>query len=412
MVTYRPVSTRVAISGIGVVTPFGTGAQAFADALASGRGAIAALSAFDVSACAARCAASVTGFDPSRWIPPLKLRRMDTTSQYAIAAARQALDASGLDYGEEVDDQVGVVVGTYTAGGSPTEDYLRGLFTQGPIGVPALIFNATVANVAASLVALELKFRGPNVTISQKEASGLLAVAQAMDLLGAGQARALVVAGVDALYPLFFKVHDRFRVLSHDNGAPEGSRPFDITRNGFVLGEGAYALVLEPYELAQARGRVLGEVLAVACGGTSPGINQWPASEAPIARVMRQAIASSGLRPDAVDVVYASANSTPQLDAVEARAIAGVFTAHRPVVTSLKGAIGECSAAGVAGLVAAIMCPASGRVPPVVGLRESDAACDGLVLAKAPAPVPGPVALVNSVASGGALATAVVRASA
>jgi 3-oxoacyl-[acyl-carrier-protein] synthase II len=404
------VSTRIAVSGIGVVTPFGTGAQQFADALASGRGAIEPLNAFDVSACAAKCAASVTGFDPSRWIAPLKLRRMDTTSQYAIAAARQALDASGLAYGDAVEDEIGIVVGTYTAGGSQTEDYLRGLFTQGPIGVPALIFNATVANVAASLVALEFKFRGPNVTISQKEASGLLALAQAMDLLGAGQARALVVAGVDALYPLFFKVHDRFRVLSHDNGSPEGSRPFDTTRNGFVLGEGAYALVLEPLELAQTRGSVLGEVLAVACGGTSPGINQWPASGAPIARVMREAIASSGLKPDDIDVVYASANSTPQLDAVEARAIAAVFDAHRPIVTSLKGAIGECSAAGMAGIVAAIMCAIGGRVPPIVGLRESDASCEGIRLANAPAPTPGPVALVNSVASGGALATAIVRA--
>jgi 3-oxoacyl-(acyl-carrier-protein) synthase len=395
------------------VTPFGTDTGAFADALVAGRTAVAPLTQFPVDGCAAHCAASVRDFDPSRWIPPLKARRMDMTSQYAIAAACQALDAAGIAYGGEPQDMTGVSIGTYTGGGSRTEEFLEGLFRLGPIGAPALLFNATVANVAASLIGLELKFRGPNITISHKEVSGLTALAHAMDLLRGGQARTIVSAGVDALYPLFFRVHDHFGVLSHGNGHPEGSRPFDATRNGFVLGEGAYASVLEPSEAAAERGApALAELLAVECGGSRAGVNQWPSQPADIAHVMRRAIDASGLAPADIDVVYASANSSPGLDAVEAAAIGEVFAASRPAVTSVKGAVGEASAAANASLAAAIVCGRRGVVPPIAGLRDADPACAHLALATTAVPARGPVALINGVASGGALVAAVVRAAA
>jgi 3-oxoacyl-[acyl-carrier-protein] synthase II len=401
---------RIVITGLGVVTPFGTDIGAFADALVAGRTAIAPLTQFPVAGCAAQCAASVHDFDASRWVPPLKARRMDMTSQYAMAAACQALDAAGIAYGREPQDMTGVAIGTYTGGGSRTEEFLEGLFRLGPIGAPALLFNATVANVAASLIGLELKFRGPNITISQKEVSGLTAMAHAIDQLRGGQARTILTAGVDALYPLFFRVHDHFGVLSHANGYPEGSRPFDATRNGFVLGEGAYASVLETAELAAEReAPILAELLAVECGGSRAGINQWPSQPADIARVMRRAIAAGGLDPGAIDVVYASANSSPGLDAVEAAAIGEVFAGSRPAVTSIKGAVGEASAAASASLVAAIVCGGRGVVPPIAGLRDVDPGCAHLALATSAVPSRGPVALINGIASGGALVAAVVR---
>ncbi|HEX5473799.1 MAG TPA: beta-ketoacyl synthase N-terminal-like domain-containing protein [Vicinamibacterales bacterium] len=405
------MASPVVITGLGIVSPFGTSLDAFRDALVGGRTAVAPLTAFEIDACRARCAAAVADFDATRWIPVMKLRRMDITGQYAIAIARQALDAAALDYGTAPDDGVGVVVGTYTAGGSPTEEFLRALFAQGPLGAPALIFNATVANIAASLVGLELKLRGPNATISHKEVSGLAAIAHGADLLRAGHGRVVIGAGIDALYPLFYKVHDRFRVLSHANGRPEGSRPFDVTRNGFVLGEGGFAVVLEAAESARARGgRVEAELLATASGGASVGINQWPDRPAPLVRVMAAALRQAGLTPAGVDVVYASANSTVKLDAVEAAALRELFGgAGRAVVTSIKGAIGESGAAGAAACVAAVVCGRAGVVPPIAGLREPDASCAGLRLARTAMPTPGPVALVNSIASGGALVSAVLR---
>jgi 3-oxoacyl-[acyl-carrier-protein] synthase II len=414
MVTYAPAMQRIVITGIGVVTPFGTDTGAFTDALVEGRSAVVPLTQFPVDGCAARCAASVQGFDASRWIPPLKSRRMDMTSQYAIAAACQALDAAAFGYGEAPQETTGVAIGTYTGGGSRTEEFLEGLFRLGPIGAPALLFNATVANVAASLIGLELKFRGPNITISHKEVSGLTAAAHAIDLLRGGQARAIVTAGVDALYPLFFRVHDHFGVLSHDNGHPEGSRPFDATRNGFVLGEGAYAAVLETADAARERGApAIGELLAIECGGSRAGVNQWPRQPGDIARVIRRAIDVAGVTPADIDVVYASANSSPGLDAVEAAALREVFGPLRPAVTTVKGALGEASAAGAASLAAAVLCGRRGVVPPVVGLRDVDPACGDLALTTSVAAAArGPVALVNGIASGGALVAAVVRAAA
>ena len=416
MVTYAPVQQPIAITGLGVVTPFGTSSDEFATALIDRRTGVLPVQGFDIGDAISRSAAAVTGFDASRWISPLKSRRMDTTSQFAIAAACQAFDDAGVPFGAEPQDDVGVAVGTYTAGGSRTEEFLDGLFRLGPVGAPALLFNATVANVAASLVALELKVRGPNITISHKEVSGLTATAHAVDLLRSGQARMILAAGVDALYPLFYKVHDRFGVLSRANGTPEGSRPFDATRNGFVLGEGAYAFVLEPADAARARGAtVLAELLAVECGGTSPGINQWPTDAGAISRVLRRAIDAAGLDAAHIDVVYASANSSPQLDVVEAAAMGQVFTAHQPIVTAVKGALGESAASTMAGMAAAVLCGRRGVVPPVAGLEAVDPACAHLRLARECVQLPYGEdslsfhVLVSGIASGGAMSAAVLR---
>src|SRR5215203_2622144 len=120
------------ITGIGIVSPFGTSPDAFRDALLAGRTGVAPLTAFDTTGCRARCAASVGDFDPTRWIPPMKLRRMDAAGQYGVALARQGLDDAAIPYGETPDDGIGIVLGTYTAGGQPTEEFLRGLFALGP----------------------------------------------------------------------------------------------------------------------------------------------------------------------------------------------------------------------------------------------------------------------------------------
>jgi 3-oxoacyl-[acyl-carrier-protein] synthase II len=403
------VSTGLVITGLGIVSPFGTSQDAFRDALLAGRHGIAPLTAFDTTSCRAHSAALVADFDPARWIHPMKQRRMDAAGQYAVSLARQALDDAAVPYGEAPDDGLGIVLGTYTAGGQPTEEFLRGLFALGPNGAPALIFNATVANIAASLAGLEMKLRGPNATISQKEVSGLAAIAHAADILRHGRARALIAGGVDAVYQVFYRVHDRFGALSHANGSREGSRPFDVTRNGLVLGEGGFVLVLEHEADARARGaRIYGHLLGTAGGGTSVGLYQWPDRPEPLCRIMTQALSQARVRAEEVDVVYAAANSSP-LDGIEAAALRSLFGGDHAIVTSIKGALGESGAAGAAACVAAILCGGSGAVPPVAGLEQIDPACAGLRIARRTEPAPGPVVLVNSVASGGALMCAVLR---
>jgi 3-oxoacyl-[acyl-carrier-protein] synthase II len=400
------VADPIAITGVGVVSPFGDSPETFRDALLSGTTAVAPDQRFATLGCRSTLSARVSGFDPVRWIAPMKLRRMDTTGPYALVAIQQAMEAAGYTPSAEGDPRVGVVLGTYSAGGQATYEYLEGLFRGGPSGAPALLFNSTVGNAAAGLVGLEYKLCGPNATISQKEASGLAAIAAAVDLLRLNRADAIAAGGIDALFDLFYRVHDRFGVMSHASAAGETTAPFSPSRSGFVMGEGGFALWLE--RAAGSAARVHAEILGAGAASADCKINAWPADSEALARTMILALEDAGVRPSDVNVIYASANGT-RLDEVEARALAAVFSGSRAIVTSIKGAIGECGASGAAASVAAVVCGAAGKVPPVAGLREVDPAARALRLATSPMRAPGEIALVNSVASGGAIASVVLR---
>lgn len=404
---------QVVVSGFGVVSAFGSSTADFRDALLAGLSGVAPVAAFRTHDCRSSLAAPVTRFEASRWIPPMKLRRMDPTGVFAVVVAGEAMREAGYSHRPEGDDDVGVVFGTCTAGGQATSEYLQSLFSGGPLAAPALLFNSTVGNAAASLAGLEFKLRGPNVTISHKEASGLAAIVTATDFLRQERAVSLATGGIDAITEPYYKAHDRFRTMVGDARASDVVGPFDRARRGIVMGEGGFALWLEDGDRARARGaRVAGEVLGVGAAGAAVSINAWPDRPEPLVRTMRLALDDAGLAPADVDVVYASANGAQILDGVEARALADLFGTAQPVVTSIKGAIGECGAAGAASAVAALLCGRLGQVPPIAGLRDPDEACRPLRLARTVMPSPGPHVLVNSFASGGALFSLVLRVSA
>jgi 3-oxoacyl-[acyl-carrier-protein] synthase II len=397
----------VAVSGLGVVSVFGTSPDAFRDALLDGRSGIAPVSDFDTSGCRSTLAAQLQGFHATDWVPPMKLRRLDRTGAYAIAVAKLALADAQASIPAEGDDTLGVVLGTWTAGGQSTQIFLEALFRSGPTGAPALLFDSTVGNSAASLAALDFKLRGPNVTVSQKESSGLHAIATAVDLLREGRASALLAGGVDAVTETFFKAHDRFSVMSPAPHFSSRLAPFDASRSGFVLGEGGVGLWLEP---GGGRAPHHGDILGVSMTSAAVPINRWPDRVEPLARSMRLAIEDAGLTPADIDVIYASANATAVLDATEAAALADVFAGARPVVTSIKGALGESGVSGSAACAAALLCGRVERVPPIAGLTEPATEAASLQLAREAMRAPGPIALVNSFASGGALASVVIRA--
>ncbi|MBA3271166.1 MAG: hypothetical protein H0T71_11710 [Acidobacteria bacterium] len=402
------MANRVVVSGIGVVSPFGTSRQRFRDALLAGESGVVPITAFDVSQCRTRVGACVTRFDATEWIAPMKLRRMDDTARYAVVVTRQAYEDGSYAVGDAGDDAAGVMLGTYTAGGQATSEYLTALHRGGPTGAPAMLFNSTVANAPASLAGLEFKLRGPNVTVSQKECSGLAAIVTATDALRVGRAKVLCAGGVDAIFDIFFRVHDRFRVMAASAGPTPG--PFDRRRDGFVLGEGGYALLLENEASALGRGaKCYGEVLGVASVSTAVGINHWPESSEPISRAMRAALADARVTPADVGVVYASANATSALDHVEAEALRTVFGSRSPLITSIKGALGECGASGAASCVAAVLCGVHGEVPPISGLTEPDPVVQGLNVVLTRQPPPNRIALINSVGSGGSICSVVLR---
>lgn len=399
------------MSGISIVSAFGTTHQPFVEALLQGRSAIAPVTGFDATRCRTTLAAQTSNIQLTDWMPPMKLRRLERTGVYAVALTRLAFEDAGRTATPAGDDHSGVVLGTWTAGGQSSQVYLDALFGGGPTNAPAILFESTVGNAAASLAGLEFKLRGPNMTVSHKEASGLLAIVSAVDMLRLQRAKGLVAGAVDVIYETFFKAHDRFSVMSPAPGFSRATAPFDTQRSGFVLGEGGVGLWLELADEAQSsasRARH-GWILGTGVSSSAVPLNAWPDSTEPLVRTMRLALDDAGLAPADVHVVYASANATTTLDRIEALALHQLFGGRRPVVTSIKGAIGEGGMSGAVGCAAALLCGREGQVPPVAGLVEPDAAAAGLNVARTAASAPGPIALVNSFASGGTLSSVVVK---
>lgn len=401
---------QIVITGIGVVSTFGDSPDAFRDAILEGRTGISLDTGFEAQGCRSVLSARIAGFEPSKWIPPMKLRRMDDTGPLALVIAQQAAAQAKYTVGTAPNDRAGVVLGTYNAGGRSTAEYLTALFNGGPANAPALLFNSTVGNAAAGLVGLELKLRGPNATISQKEASGLAAIVTAVDLLREGRLDAAIAGGIDSIYDLFYRVHDRFRVMSDAREPDDSVAPFSARRRGFVMGEGGYGVWLERGDHWRARGASrLAEVLGVAASSAAVPLNAWPDRPDPLVRTMRLALDDARIVATDVDVVYTSANSTQMLDRIETQALSEVFGGSRTMVTSIKGAIGECGASSAAVVVAAALCGSVSAVPPIAGLSSPDPASASLNLATSRVRAPARVALVNAFASGGALFSVVLR---
>ena len=412
---FAPMSERIVVSGIGCIGSLGIGHQNFTDGLLGGRTAVAPITAFDTSQCRSHRAAMLSDFRAEAFLDPARIRRVDHIGRLALSACRLALDDAGLtapaaSYDEQIG--VGVVLGTSTAGVHTTVEYLDNLIARGAAGVSAMNFSNTVGNAPASLCGIEYGLRGPNVTFSNKEASALAAIAFAFRLLRQQRASAVVAGGADELDQVFYEAHDQFRVLSPSDTGEEVSRPFDRRRNGFVFGEGGFLMVLEPLASAEARGAEwYGELLSVGATASQCKLNDWPAEPSELARCMQMALDSADVAAENVSVVFASANSTPRLDRLEANALQEVFGPGGVPVVSIKGAVGEFGAVGAASTAAAFLCLREGWIPPTVGYEEPDPEFDVDVssASRRLRDANGPIALVNSFASGGANYSVVVR---
>jgi 3-oxoacyl-(acyl-carrier-protein) synthase len=411
MVAYGAMRERVLITGLGCISGFGIGLEPFSASLMTGATAIRPIAAFDTSTCRSHRMAKIDGFTPSAFIDPNKLRRIDEVGRLALACCQLALtDASLVDASEAVRESIGVVLGSYTAGAHSTVEYLDSLYARGPAGISARSFSNTVGNAAASLCGIEYKLRGPNVTVSYKEASSLAAIAYAYGLVRHGRTAAVVTGGTDDVEPVFFSVHDRFHVMSPSDDGEEAARPFDRRRNGFVLGEGGFALVLESASAAARRAaHTYGELLGTGATSSTCAINNWPDDHHQLARAMRLALDDAHLGPRDVAVVFAAANGTRALDRVEAAALSLVFGERGVPVVALKGAVGECGAAGAGSILAALLTLERGELPPTAGFEIADPECPVDVSAS-PRAARGTIALVNSFASGGTNYAVVIRA--
>ncbi|HSD80132.1 MAG TPA: beta-ketoacyl synthase N-terminal-like domain-containing protein [Solirubrobacteraceae bacterium] len=406
------MTPRVAVTGVGAVGAFGTGSDALAAALA---GHAPAPAAVDRSAGyhrpgGARRARLAVGVDLSALVPPAQARRMSPPARFAMAATRLALaeaGLAGLPAGGHA--RTAIVAGTAFGPAQVTEQLLRQIFGQGPEAASPALFTESVASASSSHIALALGARGPNLAITQREASDLLALAEGVRLVATGAAERAVIVVVEEMIPLLHAVLDRFRALALPGAdGEEVARPFDRRRSGVVGAEGAAALVLEPEAAAEERGARALATVAATVRGFDPSAPAWDWGEgdAGLARRLARGLARAGVAAGSLDLVVSGASGARRGDRLEAAVLGRLFGGAPPAVTAPKGALGEYGG----GLLAAAVLVAAGRaLAPTLGFAEADPA-----LGLSPV-VAGPLArprrlLVSALASGGAAAWAVLDA--
>jgi 3-oxoacyl-[acyl-carrier-protein] synthase II len=391
---------RVAITGIGVVAPGAVGVERFRALLDEGTSAVTDVDRFDTTGLRAHTAAVVRDFKARDFIAPMKMRRMNLLSRYAMAAAKLAID----DAGTALPNSAGVALGTSFGPVQTSVDYMQEYVEKGAALAPPQLFAESVANAPGSHIAIEHDLRGFNVTITQRESSALAAAMYASAQIVKGVADSALTGGVEELNEMVFSVLDRIGALAHANGtASERARPLDRRRNGFVIGEGAAIFVVEAKPSKAPYGWLAGFGMA---RDTTATISDWGDDANAVAAAMRAAVDDAGIAPADIDAVYASANSGVRADRVEARAIRALFGDRVPIVAT-KGIFGEYAGAGSLQLAAALLAVRDQILHKSVGFEEPDAEL-GISPTDNRQPTTVNHVLVNSISAGGGIVCAVV----
>ena len=371
----------MAVTGLGAITPIGNDARATWRAAVAGESGIDFIRSFDASAYPVRVAAEVKGFDPASVASPKDARRLERNVLLALGAAREAVADAALDGAYEA-DRVGILFGTAIGGFIGIMEQAEVLRERGPERVSPTFLPNVLVDTASGQLAISLGFRGPNYAPVSACATGSTAVGEAAELIRRGDADAVLAGGAEAcMHPLILAGFCSMRGLAaEEEHPPRASRPFDATRAGFVMGEGACVLVLEELEAARARGAtVYAEVLGYGMSNDAHHLAQPDPESVGVAEMMRRALARSGVEPERVGYVNAHGTSTPLGDAAETRAIKEVFGAHAYdlAVSSTKSVTGHCF--GAAGAIEAMMCVLAvheGVLPPTMNYEHPDPDCD------------------------------------
>jgi 3-oxoacyl-[acyl-carrier-protein] synthase II len=372
---------RVAVTGLGAVTPLGNDWRSTWDAAVAGRSGIDFISTFDTSAFPVRIAAEVKGFDPTAIVGPKEARRLDRNVLLSVAAATEAVGDASLDGAYEA-SRVGVLFGTAIGGIIGIAEQHRVLVERGPDRVSPYFIPSVLADAASGQIAISLGLRGPNYAPVSACATGSTAIGEAAEVIRRGDADAVLAGGAEAcLNPLILAGFCAMRGLAaEENYPPRASRPFDATRDGFVMGEGACVLVLEELEAARARGaRVYAEVLGYGASNDAYHLATPDPDSVGVAEMMRAALARAGVEPERVGYINAHGTSTPLGDLAETRAVKEVFGDHayRLAVSSTKSVTGHCF--GAAGAIEGMMCVLAlheGVLPPTMNYETPDPECD------------------------------------
>lgn len=373
---------RVVITGIGAVTPIGTGREGLWQGLRARRSAVGPVTRFDPSPFRSRIAAEIPDFRPADFMEERRLRRLDRFGQLSIASARLALRDAELDLSLEDRDQVGAMMGTALGGVAYAEEQYPKYLKGGPREVDPTLALTVFAGAGSCNLAIEFGVCGPNSTNGMSCASGTIAVGDGFRAISRGEADVMLAGGAEApLAPLCFGAFAIIRAMSTRNEDPaSASRPFDQARDGFVMAEGAAVLVLEERSRAVARGaRIYAEILGYGLTNDAHHMTVPRPDGRQAARAMRLALAEAHITPGEVGYINAHGSSTPLNDPTETGAIRQVFTEHATTVpvSGTKGYYGH--ALGASGAFEAAICAlaSSNRwLPPTVNLERPDPACD------------------------------------
>src|SRR6266480_4293127 len=319
---------RVVVTGIGLLTPVGNDLASTWEALCQGKSGVGPITSYDSSRFRVHFGAEVKNFDPSLYMDRKEMRRTDPYEQFAIATAKQALAQSGLQITEENADDIGVYIGSGVGGLSTWHDQFKVLFEKGPERISPHFPNMIIVDGAPGIVSIMTGAKGPNWAAVSACATSSNTIGEAWETIRRGDARAMITGGSEkGVTPISLAAFDNMRALSRDNDDPQrASRPFDATRDGFVMGEGAGMVVLEDLDFARARGAtILAEMIGY--GSTADAYHETEPAPggAGIARAMRRALQKAGLRPDQVDYINAHGTSTPYNDLTETNAIKNCF---------------------------------------------------------------------------------------
>jgi len=396
---------RVAVTGLGAVTPLGHDARATWEGAVAGRSGVDFIRSFDASGYPVRIASEVKNFDPVAVVGPKDARRLERNVVLAVAAAREAWSDAGVDGVDPA--RAGILVGSAVGGlmGVLAQDEVRR--ERGHSRVSPWFLPNVLVDSASGQIAIDLGLRGPNYAPVSACATGSHAVGEGAELIRRGDADVVLAGGTEAcMHPVILAGFCAMRGLVAEEEDPtRASRPFDATRAGFVMGEGACVLLLEEYERAQERGaRIYAEVLGYGTSNDAHHMAQPDPESVGVAEMMRAALSRAEVAPERVGYINAHGTSTPQGDLAETKAIKQVFGDHAYAlaVSSTKSELGHLF--GAAGAVEAMMCVLAlheGVLPPTINYRNPDPECDLDYVPNDARRVQVEVALSNAMGLGG-----------
>jgi 3-oxoacyl-[acyl-carrier-protein] synthase II len=373
---------RVVVTGVGLVSALGVGTELTWSNLLAGKSGIGPITHFDTTGFSTKFAAEVKGFDPLQFIEKKELKKMGLFIQFALAATQFALEQSGLKILPEFADSVGVYIGSGIGGFDVIEREHSALLEGGPRRISPFFIPASIVNLASGFVSIRSGAKGPNSATCTACSSSAHAIGDSFRLIARCEADVMICGGTEAaITPMGVGGFAAMRALSTRNDAPEkASRPFDLDRDGFVVGEGAGIVILEELGFAQRRGApILAEIVGYGMSGDAHHITAPSEDGSGATRVMMKTLADAKVLPDQVDYINAHGTSTPQGDRIETLAIKQAFGEHarRLAVSSTKSMTGHLLG-GAGGLEAGILALAlrDQIIPPTINYEHPDPECD------------------------------------